>query len=200
MADKKTEEHVLAELISTITNPALLIIVAIGVISRHFASSPIQFWRWWAIGSFLLIGPSLLFSIYTWKKEEKIDVDLTKRQDRLIPLLFATLGAVVGSFLISSRLNSHDMLILSYVLAAMLVALTLITTVWKISLHVTTLTALITLIVVFTGDWRYAWVYLLLYPVAWARLKLKQHTKAQLVAGLLVGLGVTLAAKLIFRS
>ncbi len=199
MLSKAPSRRVAAEIFSFITHPAIIMFVAIGVISFHYAGDSDRFWKWWTIGSFLLLGPGFLLSAYTWAREKDIDIDITKREDRLIPLLLATMGAVIGSFLISSRLDNPNMLLLSYVLSAMLIALTLITSVWKVSLHAATLTALVTLMIYLNGP-QYAWFYLLLIPIAWARTVVKQHTKAQLIGGVLVGLAVTLAATLIFRG
>lgn len=199
MFSKSSKEHLWAELVSFVTHPAIIMFVAIGIISFHYAGDTDRFWKWWTIGSFLLLGPGFLLSAYTWMRAKDIDIDITNRQDRLIPLLLATMGAVVGSFLISSRLNNNNMLLLSYVLAAMLIALTLITSVWKISLHAATLTALVTLLVYLNGP-QFAWFYLLIIPIAWARTVLRQHTKAQLLGGVLVGLFVTIGATLVFRG
>lgn len=199
MFSKDPGRRLLAEIFSFVTHPAVIMFVAIGVISFHYAGDSDRFWKWWTIGSFLLLGPGFLLSAYTWAREKDIDIDITKREDRLIPLLLSTMGAVVGSFLISSRLHNPNMLLLSYVLAAMLIALTLITSVWKISLHAATLAALVTLLVYLNGP-QLAWFYLLLIPIAWARTVLRQHTKAQLVGGTLVGLAVTIVATLVFRG
>lgn len=189
--------HLAAEAVSFITNPALVIVAALGLIVFHYDNSSQQFWHRWLIASFLLTGPGLIFSAFVWAKEGKVDIDITNREDRLIPLLLSTLGAVIGSFLVFSHVKNSDMLLLSYILVAMLLSLTLITAVWKISLHAATITALATLLVLLGGP-KFFVLYLLVIPVAWARLTLKQHTWPQLIGGTLMGVGVTAAAILIF--
>ncbi|HSX42314.1 MAG TPA: hypothetical protein VLE93_03105 [Candidatus Saccharimonadales bacterium] len=192
--------HLIAEIVSFVAHPVLILVAAVGVISWRYAGGDFdRFWRWWGLGSFLLLGPGFLYSAYTWAREKAIDVDLSRRQDRLIPLLLSTLGAVIVSFLISSRLDNHNLLVFSYVVAGMLTALTLITSVWKISLHAATLSALVTLLIVLDGS-LFAVLYLTLIPVAWSRRVLKEHTRAQLIGGVLVGAAVTAAAMLVFRG
>ena len=195
MTDKKLQ----AEFVSFVTNPALVVLISLAVLTSHFADSAEQFWRWFGVSSFLLLGPSLVFTVYTWKKEGKIDIDMTHREDRIVPLLLTSLGALFGGYLIQSRLHTPELLLLSYVLVAMLASLTIVTFVWKISLHAATLTATVSLLVIFGGP-QYAWLYLLIFPVAWARLTLKQHTPAQLAAGSIIGAVITFVAALLFRS
>jgi len=189
----------LAELVSFLTNPALVLTISLAIIISRYADSVQQFWRWTGVGVFLLLGPSFVYILYTWYKERKIDIDISQREDRIVPLMITTLGAVFGGYLVQTRLDSPTLLLLSYILVAMLVLLTIVTFVWKISLHSATLTATVSLLVFFRGP-EFAWFYLLLIPIAWARLRLRQHTPAQLVAGSLTGVLVTYLAAVLFRG
>lgn len=188
-----------AEFVSFVANPALIVVVGMAVITSQFADTNEQFWRWTAIGSFLLVGPSLLYVAYSWKKVGKIDIDVSKREDRIVPLLISSLGALFGSYLVQSRLGNETLTLFSNILSAMMLTMTIVTLVWKISLHAASLTAMITLMVLFR-DPQFAWLYLLILPVAWARLFLHQHTPAQIVAGSLTGAGVTFLASVLFHS
>jgi membrane-associated phospholipid phosphatase len=74
------------------------------------------------------------------------------------------------------------MLLAFWVLAAVF---TLITFVWKISLHAGVLSAAATFaIYVFGSSWM--WMWGLLLPVSWARVVMKKHTLAQVVAGIVL--------------
>lgn len=188
-----------AETISVVTNPGLVMVVSLALITSFYAESTGQFWRWLGVSTALLVVPGLIYSAVTWQHEGKIDFDMTRREDRVVPLLLACLGAFIGSYFVSTRLDNPDLLLLSNTLVAMLVSLTIITTVWKISLHTSTLSALVTLLVIFRGP-TFAWLYLAVLPVAWARLELKKHTQPQVVVGAIVGLIVTAVAALLFRS
>ena len=88
---------------------------------------------------------------------------------------------------------------MSYILVTMLAALTVITTVWKISLHAATIAGLSSLLVVYQGKW-FVLGYLFLLPVVWSRLTLKQHSPNQLIAGTILGAGLTLVVAWFFSQ
>lgn len=198
MADKQS--NALAEWISTLTNPALVFVVSLGFITYRYADTTEQFITWTVIGALLLVlGPGAAYVLATWRREERVDFDITSREDRVVPLMLASLGALVGSYLISSRLENENLLLVSNILVAMLVSLTIITFQWKISLHCATFAALTTLLLIF-GTPYFALLYGVLLAIGWARLYLKHHTLAQAIGGSLIGAGVTSAIVLLFRS
>lgn len=191
--------HNVAEFISFVANPAFVVILGVAIITSQFAPTNEQFWRWTLIGAFLLAGPSSLYVAYSWKKVGRIDIDVSKREDRIVPMLVSSLGALFGSYLVQSRLDDPTLALFSNILAAMVLSLTVVTFVWKISLHTASLTATVTLLALF-GDVTFSWLFLLLIPVIWARLLLRQHTPAQVLAGALTGAAVTYFASVLFRS
>lgn len=189
----------LAVIISNLTNPAVVLMAAVVVVISRFTDSPSELWGWSAASAALLVLPGFLYSLARWRKEGVIDLDLSRREDRVVPLMLASLGALVGGTIVS-RLGIDERLVtISYVLVAMLVVLTIITSVWKISLHTATMSALVSLLVFYRGE-SYSYLYLLLLPTAWVRLTLKQHTKAQLAIGAILGVIVTLVLSAIFQA
>lgn len=188
-----------AEIVSNITNPGLVLLVSLIIIASRYASSLGQLLVWTAFAALLLVVPGLLYATVIWRQERHIDVDISRREDRIVPLLLTTLGAVVMGYLVAGNSTSSSLELLSNILVVMLVCLTIITLVWKISLHAATLTALVTLIILFRGP-VFAVFYLGIFPVGWARLVLKQHTPLQLVAGSLVGVVVTAVVGLLLNA
>jgi len=199
MVNQSKSTQVTAATISNIANPALLLLISLAVITAHYAVSTEQFVRWFSISTLLLMGPALFYTLWTWHKEKAIDLDITRREDRIVPLLLVSLGAVIGGYLVNSRLTDSNLLVFSNTLAAMLITLTIVTFVWKISLHAATLMALTTLLVLFRSPY-FILLYPLIIPVGWARLTLKQHTLAQLLAGSIIGVLVTYMATILFRT
>ncbi len=183
----------LAKFISLVTNPALVVSVSVIVVVSYYTNTIEKFWQGSAIGIGLLVGPGVIYSLYLWRKEGTVDFDISDRHDRILPLLLASLGAVIGSNIIQSSLHSRTFTEISYILATLLVSLTIVTTVWKISLHTATLAGLTSMLAIYRGEW-FGLGYLVLLPVAWSRLKLKQHTPNQLIGGILFGAGLTFAA------
>lgn len=197
MADKQS--RFIAEAVSIITNPALMFVASLAYITYHYADTAQQASLWTAIGTLLLVGPGMAYTLLTWRKKHHVDIDITKREDRIVPLMLASLGALFGSYLVFSRLDNPRLYLMSVILVALLVCITIITSQWKISLHNTTFAALTTLLVIF-GSPYFAFLYLLLAGVGWARIYLKQHTVAQVVGGALLGSALTVAMALLFRS
>lgn len=197
MADSQRRQ--LAEIISIVFHPGLLTIVSLALVTNHFAQTSQQFYNWTIYGSLLIVGPGVLYAIGLSWKERKVDLDISRRQDRIVPLILASLGALIGGYLIDRHLDIPTLKILGNVLVAVLIVLTFITMVWKISLHTTTLATLVTVLVIFRGP-IFSLCYLAILPVGWSRMVLKQHTLAQLVGGSLAGIAVPYLAYWVFRS
>ena len=189
----------LAKIVSLLTNPALVVSISVVTIVGRYADSMEKFWQGSLIGIGLLVVPGIIYSIYVWRKEGAVDLDLTERHDRIVPLMLSTLGAVIGSFIVQSKLQNATFTEMSYILVTMLAALTVITTVWKISLHAATIAGLSSLLVVYQGNW-FLLSYLILLPVVWSRLTLKQHSPNQLIAGTILGAGLTLVVAWFFSQ
>lgn len=187
----------LAKTVSLLTNPALVVSVSVVLIVSRYADSMEKFWQGSLIGIGLLVVPGIIYSVYIWRKEGAVDLDLTERHDRIVPLMLSTLGAVIGSFIVQSKLENPTFTEMSFILVTMLAALTVVTTVWKISLHAATIAGLSSLLVVYQGNW-FVLGYLVLLPVIWSRLQLKQHSPNQLIAGTILGAGLTLIAAWFF--
>ena len=187
----------LAKIVSLLTNPALVVSISVVVIVGRYADSVEKFWQGSLIGIGLLVFPGIIYSVYVWRKEGALDLDLTDRHDRIVPLMLSTLGAIIGSFIVQSKLHNPTFTEMSFILVTMLAALTVVTTVWKISLHAATIAGLSSLLVAYQGGW-FALGYLVLLPVIWSRLQLKQHSPNQLIAGTILGAGLTLVAAWFF--
>ncbi|MDD1779227.1 MAG: phosphatase PAP2 family protein [Candidatus Helarchaeota archaeon] len=57
----------------------------------------------------------------------------------------------------------------------------------KISLHMTGAASCITALIIVLG-WEWAFLYVFCLPIAWARVKLQAHTRAQVIFGTLLGI------------
>ncbi len=138
-----------------------------------------------ALLSIEVILPVLLF-LWVLKTGRISDIDVTKRAER--PKLFGvmTLLALVStviSFLIANQL----FFVLQLATLLICVLNFLITLKWKISGHMVMNNASI-LIINFLFDWKLLWLFAIVPVVAFARIYLKKHTPAQVLAGAVVGL------------
>lgn len=198
LSKRRDWRYYAADVVSLLTNPVIISVASIFAIVYRFAPSTEHFWHWSLAAAFLLLGPSGAYAIRTWYEEKRIDLDVTKRQDRMIPLILATTGAIIGSFFVLNDLHNHTLTLISYVLVAMLISLTIVTFVWKISLHAATTASMVTMLVSLVSPY-FAFLFLLLLPIIWSRLHLHRHTLAQLLVGSLTGVVITLVSVLLFR-
>lgn len=108
------------------------------------------------------------------------------REGRLVPLSLSLASTVVGLLVLVFAGAPHDLVALDLAMLATLFACTGITQWWKISIHAAVAGGgAATMALIYGPRW------LLLVPavvlVAWARVRLADHTVAQAVAGALAG-------------
>lgn len=192
--------HTAAIWISNASNPVLLVAISLVYITNRYVNGLQDVIRWSVTGlTLIVIAPALVYLLVSRQYDKKIDIDLSNRADRPLPLMLASIGALIGGSIIGNRLESSTLLVMSQTLVTMLLLLTVISLVWKISIHTSTLMALVTLLVLFRGG-AFLPLYLLVLPVAWARLYLRQHTIAQLIGGGIMGVVVTYFATVLLRN
>jgi len=140
-----------------------------------------------AIIIFQLIIP-LGYILFLYFKKEITDLDMTKREERIKPLIVSTISALISLVII--YLSGNKLIITFYFIVFILILVnTLITLFWKISFHMAANTAA-AILLNFIFDWKLPFLYLLIPLIFWSRLKLKKHTVAQLLAGFLVNAGI----------
>ena len=189
-----------AQIISLISTPPLVAVICIGALAYYYGHSTNKFLTWWLYSTLLIVGPAAIFLIYQVIKKKEFDIDVSDRSDRVVPLLFASLGAFLISHLVGERFPLSTLSVASQLVSLVLISLTVITFFWKVSLHTTTVSTLITFLVVSIG-WYYSAFYLIVLIIGWARYYQRKHTRNQLVLGALLGVTLTLVVKyLIFRD
>ncbi|MGC9360554.1 MAG: DMT family transporter, partial [Anaerolineae bacterium] len=155
----------------------------------------------WSLGIAVI---SLLLPVaFMWRKFKHggiTDWHISNRQERLQPSIILTSLFAVG-FPIALLLifDGPRVLLATFVGAALLVGFNLsVTTTWKISQHVSAISAIATFATALAGI--VAAPTLLLVPVvAWARIKVGAHTPLQTLAGAASGAFITLATIFLFR-
>lgn len=139
----------------------------------------------WRFLVFLLIFDALLPAIYmvVGLKTKKIgDWDMTRKEDRRGLYAFTALvhffGVVYAYFLGKDELA--EVLFLLWSLAIVFAAVTYF---WKISAHAGVNAVLLTLVNHYFGWSRFWWLAIILLLVLWARVVIKKHSWAQVLAG-----------------
>ncbi|MBR6024433.1 MAG: hypothetical protein IK044_05665 [Methanobrevibacter sp.] len=180
----------LAKTISTFTNPPIICIPLFIIICLTLSINDL--WQFPLLEFISIVFASVLpmAIILYWAKRSGNDNDISKRQDRPIPLIIGTVSYFIG-FLISLYLGLNDFLtflFLCYTVNTFIVML--ITTRWKISIHTTGLAGPVCALIMLLGP--VGALFALLYPVLiWSRVTLKKHTMAQAIAGGVFGFFMT---------
>ncbi|MDQ7029930.1 MAG: hypothetical protein Q9O62_09235 [Ardenticatenia bacterium] len=153
----------------------------------------------WALVAFLILtGFPAAYLVVGRRRGWVSDLELSNRSERprfiavsLASDLFALAVLWLGG---APRLVWAFALMYACLGATMLV----ISSFWKISLHMVGVAGFATLLVYTFGP-ALALSYVALLPVAWARLVRRKHTPAQLVAGAVAGLAITASVLLVVR-
>lgn len=113
------------------------------------------------------------------------DIDVTKREERYH--LFGRLVMISAiSLIIVYILSNRTFLVLQLISFCLALTIFIITFFYKISGHVILNTSAV-FILNFLFDWKLMWLFLIVPVVAFARLYLKKHTVAEVLAGGIVG-------------
>ncbi|MDD3520758.1 MAG: hypothetical protein PHU65_05945 [Actinomycetota bacterium] len=123
-----------------------------------------------------------IFILILYKKKKINDLHVPKREERIKPTLVTLVSYMLGFFvfyILKAPVYLKAVFFGSFLTA---IVLTLITYFWKISFHTSWITFFcITYYIVF-GKW--AIPLIVFIPlVAWARVKIKRHTVAQVLSG-----------------
>lgn len=180
----------LATIISRIFDPTWIVPAMLAVAVVWSIANGLR-WRFILLLLFLDGLVPFLYFLHLLRTREISDWDTTDRRERYQLYSFTVavhavgviLAAVMGKIILAKILFSF------WILS---VAFTLITFVWKISLHAGVLAAAATFVHYALGP-SWAWLWVLLLPVSWARVVMKKHTWLQVVAGTILASVLLLA-------
>lgn len=187
----------IAGLTSNILNPFLVSLIIIVLLSFESASGISDALKWSFILAAISILPVFLAAVYLLRKGRLDGIFTAVRKQRTAIYVLSGVCAAVGYIIL---LFSKAPLMLRAAFATGLsgvVTFTVINLWWKISLHTALVAALVTVMVILYGWIATAGVVLVLL-IAWARLALKQHSLAQVVAGAVLAALITVAAFYLF--
>lgn len=120
-----------------------------------------------------------------------VDVFVSEREKRSKYYLISMLSYVMGfAYFLLRNYRVYAVISLCYLVSTAALAAVTMFARWKISVHAAGISGPTTALMLISGS-NYAPLYLLLVPVAWARLEMKAHTVAQLAAGAALAFATT---------
>ncbi len=171
-----------ARIISTTCNPFLTALTLFVILSYRLADNTSDFWMLLFISSFFTAVGPMIFVFWAYATDKISDLDMSVRSERE-----AVFGAFIAFYcsgtLVLAATQAPALLIASMAgYTANMVIVGFITRYWKISTHAIGITAPI--VALWTLYKPAPLPFFILIPlVAWARVYLKAHTIAQVVAG-----------------
>jgi hypothetical protein len=172
----------LARLITNILNPFLISVIIIILMAYQSTSSFSDFIKWALVSLALSVAPTFIIAVLMVRGKKLDSLFSNPRQQRHVVYITAIFLAALGCGLLW-YFKAPQLLLGTFIAGFIaIIIFTGINYFWKISLHTAFVGASITVLIIVYGAVA-AWTCLLLPPVAWARMKLKQHTLAQVVAG-----------------
>ena len=179
----------IAQIVSVILGPILWLVLLVLLIFKSESSlDRLIILSMLFLVFFVLVPFGYIYYAYKHKKIK--DLDLSNRKQRLIPLILTNISLLIGSVFINyvGNQSTKDIIFLFLIL---LLINTVITVLWKISLHMA-LNIVFVLLVNAYYQWRmwYLWMFIVL--IFWSRLYLKKHTLSQITVSLLLNGAVVL--------
>jgi membrane-associated phospholipid phosphatase len=187
----KNNDEAIARWISHVISPHIVGVLVISALSLQYSHNLFTDSLWLLLLMPMLAIPPLTYLLWRVRRGTLEDIYMPDRKTRIIPLVIVMSWLLICLSLI--HYLSAPLIIEILVMATMVLvgALSLVTLFWKISFHAATISAAATAVVLIGGT--PVWPALCLIPiVGWSRVRLRRHTKRQVVFGSLAGMLVAI--------
>ncbi|MFA5308058.1 MAG: hypothetical protein WC370_01050 [Dehalococcoidales bacterium] len=172
----------LARLVSNILNPFLVSVVVLIMLSFRATSTTGDAIKWAVFTLLLSVLPVLVVAIYLLQRKKLDGLFSNPRQQRNNIYLMASIVGALGCGLLWYFDGPYLLSVTFTAGLDSIVVFMIINYFWKISLHTAFTAAAVAVIIMVYGA-AVAWTSVLVVPVAWARIQLKQHSLPQVATG-----------------
>jgi membrane-associated phospholipid phosphatase len=174
--------------ISQVSSPTVLLAVLYPVVGALAAGWPGVGWS--LVGMVFTVAiPAAIVDIGV-RQGRYTDHHLSRREQRAVPLGLSAASVLVGLAVLALAGAPRSIVALQVSVLVTVLVVTVVTLVWKVSLHVAVVGAAACVLTLLGGGW-WALSWLAVPVVGWARLRLTAHTPAQVVVGCVLGALVT---------
>ncbi|HSX58531.1 MAG TPA: hypothetical protein VLE47_04680 [Candidatus Saccharimonadales bacterium] len=186
-----------AQIVSIVFEPYTVSFVALVLVTHQLPVSTEEKIGWFFAAVALGGLPALAVYLYERKIGKIHDVFITNRLERRDVQLAWFLGSG-AFFLVALAFDAPRLLLaLSLTLVVLSFLITLISLYWKVSVHMVGVTLFVTLLLLCYSVSTF-WLLILLPLVAWARVRLGQHTLSQVTVATIMTIAVTYSVFYLF--
>ena len=174
-------------LVSDILSPPFVWLMLVGLVALEYTQTPLEALYWASIFGLLVCVLPVAYIIAMVGMGKISDLHMRNRKDRYRPLVVAIIGAVLASLLLRNMGAPRVFTLLALFGLVQISVIALVTLRWQISMHAMGITAAVVASgIIFNPHWALLGVPLIILVSA-ARLHLKCHNAAQILAGSMVG-------------
>ncbi len=176
-----------ARLVSDIISPPIVWAILVVPVSFQYAQSTANAIFWAVLyGLFVCLLPILYVAFHVWRGNIS-DIHMKNRRERIRPLLVSILCTSIVWWLLRVLGAPRIFPLLALMTLLQMTIIAVITLGWQISMHMMSITGAVVIVAIIFSVTT-AFLFLPVVPlVAAARLKLKRHTPAQIIAGTIIG-------------
>lgn len=180
----------LAKLLTDVLAPWVVIIAICLAVAWHATTSVGGTLLWGAmVAVFTSVIPMGIIHLRK-RRGQLTDIHVRKRTDRIVPLIAITASAAIGLAIMYVFDADDEVIALAWALFVGVLTTGLITTAWKISFHTgVAALAVVTMANLYSPWWLVGFVAIAV--IAWSRVRIKDHTIAQVTAGAAWGAAIT---------
>jgi membrane-associated phospholipid phosphatase len=172
----------LARLTSNVLNPFLITFVVVVLLSFKATADTAEALKWASICIAFSVLPIFVVVVYLAHIGKLDGIFVNPRHQRHTIYILASILAIAGCAVLW-YFDAPELLTASFTAGLVSIIVFMgINFFWKISLHIAFTAASVTVLIMVYGA-AAIWTVVLLPPVAWARIAMKQHTPLQVAAG-----------------
>lgn len=183
--------RVLTELLAPAVIAGVMPLIVAGIATRSVAKTLI-----WGSATLFFTAAVPYFVIWLGVSKGRLtDRHVGVRQQRRGPIVAGFASVLVGVVALSALSAPRDLVVLAVVLLGVIVAVGSVNIAfWKVSAHAAVAAASSMVLIIMIGSWALPTI-LLVAAVGWSRVRVRDHTPAQVIVG--AGAGAIIAASVL---
>jgi hypothetical protein len=188
-----------AEFVSNVVSPPVVWSILAFPIAALDAPSTSKMLTWAMIYVVLVSAAPTLYILLQVRRGNIADMHMPNREERIRPFIVSIITTSIAVVVLYVSSASPIMRLFAISSLIQLTLMALITTMWQISIHMISISGVVVTVGALFGATPVLLTAPLVPLVALARLKLHRHTRAQVIAGIILG-ALSVSALLVMAS